>query len=192
MLVEVARPREIAAAILAHVPVRETPSAVPAASRELMEIRGAVVESSCGYASRPLTFYTRPPINVGAGGYPLAGIHYVAQAPLASGRDSARQREAPGSVSAIRQENHGRERRLAVVAAPLVVDVPGIRGLSLLDAIVKARSAGLELLVVGERPMANCAPGRVLEQIPNPGLCRLTTPQVRVVLTTTLGIGQRP
>lgn len=188
-LIEVSRPREIASVILAQLPIGAAQPLISAASHELVGLERAVVESSVQWAPLPLASSTRPNTGMGIGSYTQADMRYVSRALEPSGQGFVNRGEAHDAAG---QGGHDHERRLYLAPAPLVVDVPGIRGLSLLEAIVKAQSAGLDLVVVGERQMASCAPGRVLEQMPNPGVCRLTAPEVRVVLTTTCGTGGRP
>jgi hypothetical protein len=187
-LIAVSRPWEIANAIMALLAPHETQLATWGA-RGPSALRGAVVEGSTGVPSLPSTSPTGSPSDVGIGSYARVGMRYDGHFPEAIGWDAAHSCGVSDDNSAARPDIRGHERPPSVVPSPLVMDVPEVIGLPLLDAIVKAQSAGLDLLVVGERPMATCALGRVLEQIPHPGICRLLVAEVRVVLATRLGTG---
>jgi hypothetical protein len=148
---------------------------------------GAVVEGSADFPTLPSTLPNRSPSDGGGGSYIRAGMRYDGRFPEAIVQDGTHSYSVSGDNSAAQWESRGHTRPPSVVPSPFVMDVPEVIGLPLLDAIVKVQSAGLDLLVVGERPMATCALGQVLEQIPHPGICRLVVAEVRVVLARKLG-----
>jgi membrane protein YdbS with pleckstrin-like domain len=184
-LVAVSRPREIANAILAHLAPRETQLTIWGA-RHASAPRGAAVEGSADFPTLPSTLPNRSPSD-GGGSYIRAGMRYDGHFPEAIVRDGTHIYSVSEDNSAAQPEIHRYERPPSVAPSPFVMDVPEVIGLPLLDAIVKVQSAGLDLLVVGERPMATCALGQVLEQIPHSGICRLVVAEVRVVLARKLG-----
>ncbi len=94
------------------------------------------------------------------------------------------------SASAEHKEAIGRRRRrreaklwMAELLNELLIEVPNVRGRSLLDATERLREAGLRMVVDSERADATVTPGTVLEQEPQAGSSALRDSEVRLVLS---------
>ncbi len=94
------------------------------------------------------------------------------------------------SASAERKEAIGRRRRrreaklwMAELLNELLVEVPTVRGRSLLDAAQLLREAGLRMVIDSERADPTVAPGTVLEQEPHGGASALRGSEARIILS---------
>ncbi|HZC78940.1 MAG TPA: PH domain-containing protein [Ktedonobacterales bacterium] len=94
--------------------------------------------------------------------------------------NQTRERESINNVNKQKQENH---RWIATVLDELLVAVPDVRGLPYLDALARAKAAGLKLVVDAERLARGRAAGVVLDQVPSPGVIELTENEIRVILS---------
>ncbi len=72
---------------------------------------------------------------------------------------------------------------MAELLNELLIEVPDVRGRSLLDATERLREAGLRMVVDSERADATVTPGTVLEQEPQAGSSALRDSEVRLVLS---------
>src|SRR5262249_46633772 len=94
------------------------------------------------------------------------------------------------SASAEHKEAIGRRRRrreaklwMAELLNQLLVEVPQVRGRSLLDAAERLREAGLRMVIESERADSTVAPGTVLQQEPLGGSSALRGSEARIVLS---------
>ncbi len=71
----------------------------------------------------------------------------------------------------------------ANVLNELLVEIPDVRGMTMLDAAEEVRRLGLRLVVVAERRAAGLPPGVVLEQVPHVGTTGIRGNEVRVILS---------
>jgi hypothetical protein len=75
-------------------------------------------------------------------------------------------------------------RWMGMLLNDMVVEVPDVRGLSVLEATGRVRAANLRLIVGEERYNPNVPPGRVLEQMPREGSTALLGSEVTVLLSS--------
>ena len=75
-------------------------------------------------------------------------------------------------------------RWMGMLLNDMVVEVPDVRGLSVLEATGRVRAANLRLIVGEERYDPNVPPGRVLEQMPREGSTALLGSEVTVLLSS--------
>ena len=94
--------------------------------------------------------------------------------------NQTKERENVNVVNKQKQENH---RWIATVLDELLVPVPDVRGLLYLDALARAKAAGLKLVVDAERLARGRAAGVVLDQVPSPGVVELPENEIRVILS---------
>jgi hypothetical protein len=94
--------------------------------------------------------------------------------------NQTKERDNVNIVNKQKQENH---RWIATVLDELLVPVPDVRGLPYLDALARAKAAGLKLVVDAERLARGRAAGVVLDQVPSPGVVELPENEIRVILS---------
>lgn len=94
--------------------------------------------------------------------------------------NQTKERDNVNIVNKQKQENR---RWIATVLDELLVPVPDVRGLPYLDALARAKAAGLKLVVDAERLARGRAAGVVLDQVPSPGVIELPENEIRVILS---------
>jgi hypothetical protein len=94
--------------------------------------------------------------------------------------NQTKERDNINIVNKQKQENH---RWIATVLDELLVPVPDVRGIPYLDALARAKAAGLKLVVDAERLARGRAAGVVLDQVPSPGVIELPGNEIRVILS---------
>lgn len=91
-----------------------------------------------------------------------------------------KERESAQALNRQKKENY---QWIATVLGEVMVAVPDVRGMPVLDAMARARGAGLKLVIESERQVPGSPPGTVLDQLPSPGTTDLPDNELRVTLS---------